>query len=385
MKRLKYIAYYDTLNHRREKRAFVLAATNKIDYLCAALNRIGYGVDIISMSGTYGGKTCPGRQVELNGHNTLRLFSSLGRGCKGKRILAHMWMQLQMFFFLLTKVKRNEAILVYHSLGYARAVMGAKLVKGFKLILEAEEIYQDAAPLSQGLRRAEYRLFEMADAYIFPTELLENKLNKAQKPSVVIYGTYHAELDRKCGFKDGRTHIAYAGTFDPRKGGAAAAVAAAAFLDGRFHLHILGFGSEKDTEELRRMIAETSRKARCGLTFEGLLGGEDYTRFLQSCQIGLSTQNPDAAFNATSFPSKILSYLANGLHVVSIRIPAVERSAVGDIVTYYDTQTPEEIAKAIQCVDLSKPYDPRKRISQLSAQFQSQLQELLKAVAHEER
>ena len=61
----------------------------------------------------------------------------------------------------------------------------------------------------------------------------------------------------------------------------------------------------------------------------------------------MSTQNPAAAFNATSFPSKVLVYLSNGLKVVSIHIPAIAQSAVADNLYFYDVQTPEKIAEAI--------------------------------------
>lgn len=33
MKRIKYIAYYDTIANKDEERGYVLAATNKIDYI----------------------------------------------------------------------------------------------------------------------------------------------------------------------------------------------------------------------------------------------------------------------------------------------------------------------------------------------------------------
>ena len=99
-----------------------------------------------------------------------------------------------------------------------------------------------------------------------------------------------------------------------------------------------------------------------------MLSGEDYIRFIQSCDIGLSTQNPDAAFNATSFPSKILSYMANGLRVVSIRIPAIERSAVGNEVMFYNEQTPE--------VELGGR-DSKAVIEQLDLKFKEELARLI--------
>ena len=104
---------------------------------------------------------------------------------------------------------------------------------------------------------------------------------------------------------------------------------------------------------------------------------EDYIRFIQSCDIGLSTQNPKAAFNSTSFPSKILSYMANGLRVVSIRIPAIETSAVGKYMYYYEEQQPKEIAKAIMSVNMNDDYNGRKIISNLDTEFYKNIAKLL--------
>ena len=125
------------------------------------------------------------------------------------------------------------------------------------------------------------------------------------------------------------------------------------------------------------LVAKISSNDRAKITYDGVLSGKDYIRFLQSCDIGLSTQDPNAAFNGTSFPSKILSYMANGLRVVSIRIPAIETSAVGDMVFYYDEQTPEEIAKAIMNIDFNDNYDSREYIRQLSNQFEKDMKKLL--------
>ena len=148
-----------------------------------------------------------------------------------------------------------------------------------------------------------------------------------------------------------------------------AAVAAGEFLSENYHLHILGQGKEMDKRYLLEKIEEVSKKSKCIITYDGLKSGEEYIRFIQSCDIGLSTQNPNAAFNETSFPSKVLSYLANGLRVVSIRIKALEQSAVNDLLFYYDENSPQAIAEAIKGINLEAVYDSRKCIIELSKGF----------------
>ena len=268
--------------------------------------------------------------------------------------------------------------MVYHSLAYARLLTFFKKRKGFRLVLEVEEIYADVTGREKD-RKTEQQLFALADAYVFPTELLNEKLNAANKPHCIIYGTYQVEEDRHCSFNDGKIHAVYAGTFDPRKG-VLDVVQAARFLDERYHVHIIGFGSKKDTENAVAAVKETAAECTCALTYDGCLSGEDYIRFLQSCQIGLSPQNADAKFNDTSFPSKVLSYLANGLRVVSIQIPSIARSAIGELISFYSESTPKAIAQAILNVDMAKPYDSRAKIETLHEDFVQKIQSLLEAV-----
>ena len=365
---IKYIGFFDFSNARL-KRKYITAATNKMEYIVEAINQAGYDVEIISLSQAEEKKISfyRGETVVKSPHFKVRFFPTVGGSnklIKFLRLLEHYVLLLYTAFFLLSK---DDTVIIYHGMSYYNILCWAKRIKKFKLILEVEEIYQDARDYSEYIKQSELNMFESADAYIFSTELLEQKLNHNHKPFVVIYGTYKVESQFVDKWDDGKIHVVYAGTFDPRKGGASTAVTAAMYLPSNYHLHVLGFGSENEVEDIKMKVNVVNEQAKAVVTYEGLLLGRDYIEFIQRCHIGLSTQNPDAIFNATSFPSKILSYMANGLAVVSVKIDAVTQASIGNDINYYIKQSPEEIANAIMQVDIQK--DCRDVITELNSEF----------------
>ena len=358
MKKIYYLGYYNPESNKDEKRNIVLAATNKMTYIVEAIENAGCAVEVISASQTLDKRSYVEKYIPICEKSHAHLFQTLPWGNKLRRVASILYSRRQYRKYILKNITKDDTIIVYHSVAYADFIAKAKKKIGFKLILEVEEIYADVNGRESD-RVKEYRAFESADAYIFPTELLNEKLNKANKPHAIIYGTYHVEADRNVSFNDDKIHVVYAGTFDPRKGGALGAVASAEFLDNKYHLHVLGFGSDVDKSNLMSEIDRISNLSECKVTFDGLRSGDDYIRFIQSCDIGLSTQNPNAAFNDTSFPSKVLSYMANGLRVVSVDIEAIKRSRISSYVCFYNSQTPQDIAEAIRRVDMNKKYDSK--------------------------
>ena len=373
MKKIFYLGYYNLPDSGTN---FVLAAVNKMNYICEALENNGYNTEIVSASGAVEKKFCKSKKVKLTDKTTLKLFSSLPRLNRIVSVIDRVILKTKLFLYMIKNTNKYSTVMVYHSLGYMSLVKRLKKLKGFKLIIEAEEIYGDVIG-NEKTSQKEYEFFKIADGFIFPTELLSEKVNTEKKPEAIIYGTYHIEKELPKLFSDGKIHCVYAGTFDPRKGGAIASAESAMFLDENYHVHILGFGNEKEKAEMLNTIDSISKKSKAKITYDGLLSGEEYIKFIQSCDIGLSTQNPNGKYNDTSFPSKILSYMANGLRVVSIRIPAIEKSAVGKFMYYYDEQTPENIAKAIKSIDFSEEYDSRKAIGMLDKDFICDLKKML--------
>ena len=359
------------------------AADTKVKYITKVLENLGYNVDLISANNGRSLSMVDGKQIWLSDKIKFVSFKALPYGNLFKRFIRRKFNEWQLKKYLKNNLTSKDIIIIYHSLYYYKLYKWIKRKTGAKIILEVEEIYSDVGKTRFVTRKKEVKSFSYANAYILPTELLDKQINISNKPSIIIYGTYKKE--NKCGqpANDGKIHIVYAGTFDPRKGGAVAAAAAAEFLNGNYHVHILGFGSENDKSQLLATIDKVSNKTDCIVTFDGLKSGDDYIKFIQSCDIGLSTQNPDAAFNGTSFPSKILSYMSNGLRVVSVRIPAIEQSAIGKYMYYYDEQTPEKIADAIISVDMNDDYNGKGILERLNMEFTDNIKQLINGLSNE--
>lgn len=386
MKKVYYLGYYGDPSPQSNRKT-TPAADTKMAYIIESLKKIGYDVEVLSFCADEDRKVFLKKR---NGYKIVRnnipvvFFDNYTSKYRILRVIGRWLSWIKIKKYLKLHCMNNDCnILIYHSLGLLK-VLNFFNKKKKPFILEMEEIYADVME-KRRIRIKEINVAQKAAGYIFPTQLLGEIINPNGKPEVIIYGTYGVEQDRQCNIFNQNLqidsnriiHCVYAGTLDPRKGGAEAAVKATEFLPEDYHVHILGFGTKTDVQNIKKQIEEIAERSKAKISYDGVLSGEEYIRFIQSCDIGLSTQNPNAVFNGTSFPSKILSYMANGVQVVSIRIPVVERSAVGRYIHYYDRQIPEEIAEAIMSVSVFDKYIGRKVISELDIKFSQELEIML--------
>lgn len=384
MKKVYYIGYYSDLNGLQNRKT-APAADTKMNYIIESLNNIGYDVEVISFCEENSRDKIIRKYDEYDinvNNNKIHFFKTYTSKYRIIRVIGRYFTWLSQKKYIQKNCINKECkIIIYHSLALLKLLRFLNR-KNKKYILEMEEIYADVINNNK-IRKKEIKFAKMASGYIFPTKLLDKEINIEKKPSVIIHGTYKVEkmINKKIfDEEEEKIHCVYAGTFDSRKGGCTAAVAAIEYLPSNYHIHILGFGTNEEVEKIKKFIKETEKESKAKVTYDGLLEGEEYINFIQNCQIGLSTQNPDAVFNATSFPSKILSYMSNGLRVVSIRIQAIEESDIGNYVYYYDKQTPQNIANAIKDVDLDDNYDSRKLILKLDKQFLKDIKFILEKI-----
>ena len=373
-----YLGYYNCEQIADEKRVAAPPAMNKMGYVISALSEItGDGAMVVSPSETSAYQYMKGSTQKIHDRVWLRTFDSLHSRNKLLRGIGHFLTKFQTLQYLRRHVKAEDTLVVYHSLVLMDIVRKIKQRNKCQLIIEVEELYSDVRE-DETLRKREIDYLQSADQYIMITELLNREVNLSGKPYVISHGTYRTN-PRYCDkFDDGNIHVVYAGSFNPVKGGALTAIGAAEFLNDHYVLHILGKGSDEATAAVRRKIDETALKTGCRIVFEGYKTGKDFDSFIQSCHIGLSTQQPDGKYNASSFPSKILMYMSNGLPVVSVKIPAVETSRVGEFIYYYEEAAPEKIAQAIRQVPREYGQLIRRKLNELDESFKAELSGLLR-------
>lgn len=372
-----YLGYYNCDQIADEKRIAAPPGMNKMGYVISVLSEIVSGRTMVVTPCVTGlNRYVKGGVHNLNDRISLKTFDSFYSRNKFVRGLGHILTKKQLSRFLLKNIKAEDTVIVYHSLALMRIVKKIKKKKNCNLIIEVEELYSDVKE-DEALRKEEVEYLQIADKYIVITELLNREVNLGNKPRIISHGTYRTVPKYNEKINDGKIHVVYAGSFNPIKGGACSAIEAAEFLDENYVLHILGKGNAIDTEMVTKKIEEVSRKTKCTIMYNGYKTGKDFDSFIQSCHIGLSTQQPDGKYNVSSFPSKILMYMSNGLPVVSVRIPAVESSAVGDCIYYYDIPDPDKIAYTIKSVEINSYINARNRVDDLNNKFVSNMLELL--------
>lgn len=254
-----------------------------------------------------------------------------------------MIMLISVFVFILFHAKSEDTIILYHSIYYDGIVRSLKNVKKYNLIYEVEEIYADVRDNGVGAEKEIIKCEKYADSFIFPTEILNLKINIYNKPYLIIYGAYKPvdciKIPRK------KTIIVYSGTFMPGKG-ASQAIACANELNDNYEIRIIGYGNDNEKKKIMNDIDLIHSK--CKVIFDGMKIGAEYTEYLGQCDIGLCVQPKENLFNTTSFPSKILSYLNCGLKVVTSDLEAVKKSKLAECICFSIDDTPANVVDAIK-------------------------------------
>lgn len=347
-----YVGFYNHQTFFKENRCSFPAATNKINYMLNLLERLDMKVDFFTCNWTMNKKCYPAKTYKISENINIHTLFTISWSNRFFKSISSRIIKIQLFFRLLKDAKKNSTVIVYHSIFYSKLIILLKKIRRFNLILEVEELYQDINNLTFKEILSENEILKLADKFIYVNELMPERIS-SDKPYIVISGDYQIKKrnHQSDKFHDNKTHIVYAGIIDSKKMGAFTVLDIAKILDEKYAFHILGFGNINDIKELNNKINSFNlENPQKRIIYEGLLEGELFNNFLQKCDIGLSCQNPNGKYNDSSFPSKILTYLTNGLEVVTIDLPVVKNSKVNDIVNYYHNLNVQEISNTINCI-----------------------------------
>lgn len=367
--------YYLIHSDNKTNRNVTPSAITKGKYVASALASCSSEVEIVSLA--YPTKDSQDEVYYQVSENVIcHLFKGKYSNNRIIRYLNHKLYDKKIRKYLKQNVKKDDIVVVYHSLANMKLVKYIKKNITDKIVYEVEEIYGDVIN-DEKAKIKELKAFKNASSYIFSNDYLNSIINTKQLPYVTCYGTYEIPTLYKEAFNDNLIHCLYAGTLAQNKG-ALNAINVAKYLPNNYLIHILGFGSEKDIADIKNAVNEVNNSyGTTKVIYEGLKLNEEYLKFIQKCQIGLCTQNIDAAFNTTSFPSKILSYMSNGLEVVGVNIAAIKNSKVGQYIQFYNVPDEKEIANAILNINLNNKTNNVDVVKELDKEFKEDLKDML--------
>lgn len=290
--------------------------------------------------------------------------------------LCALYMLASLFIFVLFNISKNDVVILYHSIYYDPIVRVLKYIKRYKIIYEVEEIYTDVRHQGKNRKLEIYRCRKFADAFIFPTELLDDIVNNGHKPSVIVYGAYKSDSfsQKRRVQKSNKKIIVYSGTLMNGKG-ALQAIDCAQSLDSNFEVRIIGYGSQIEIQQIEKRII--SNRSACSVVFDGMKYGQQYSDYLQQCDIGLCIQPIDNFFNATSFPSKILSYFSHGLAVVATDMEVIKRSKLSQYIFFAEGTSPEQVVSAIHQA-FNYKYDNQAILESLHMEVKKQINDIIR-------
>lgn len=353
---------------------------SKIDYIVDTVKAAGKEVVVVSVAPSCSGRFSGFEKVIDEKETHIYLPSTRSKN-KIIDILYFLKNAMTILMFLLKNVKKNDHVLVYHSLYHRLWIKIYSAIACRKLILQIEDVFSSLTKKARIHKNSEWKLFNKMQRCLCVNDILYNDL--AHVPGrVVSYGSYNLPPQYPVQ-TDGKVRAVYAGVIEQERNAAFLAVQAARYLPEDYEVHILGFGTDENIQALNTAIHEMNRlMGRDVVFFHGKKVGEAYWAFLQGCDVALSTHtyNAETIESANyTFPSKVLTYMANNLPVVAQRLSVLECSAVSDNMAFYDDTRPEAVADAIVAAHNAKGMSCRQTIEALDREFKSAMKALLEA------
>lgn len=374
--KIHYICFYAD-EKSRDKVIHFPSSLPKINYISKTLKELDFEISILSTCSYKPGNKSIGAYYNRNNIKCCYLKScSFIRWQQFATICA--W--LQIMFYICFRVKKNDKILLYHSLFYIIPINLICKIKKINLIIEIEELYYSLFKRSYRLKNKELAFLQKAKSYLLVNDLLKEKIDITTKPYVISYSSYNVITQANPQKFYEQINVVYAGVIEQHRNAAFLAVQAAKLLPEEYIVHILGFGENDDIAALQRQIDEVNDSLGFSkVIFHGALYGEEYADFLSTCHIGINchTYSGDIPESADcTFPSKVFVYLSHDMNVVSLPLRCLEQSTVAQHIYFAQGFSFKDLATVIQQVPKCTPFDGRTIIKNMDRSFKNQINKL---------
>lgn len=377
-----YVGYYDIPRDGQYLRSVSPAAVRKMDYVIRALCELGEDVTVVSpaIPSSPTVKSEMRSQVESVGaHCDLVFAPTLPiRNARLQSInarFARLWLK----YYLCRHVRKNDVVMLYHVPVLAPAITASLKKVGYKFILELEEIYAKVWKMSKTEQKSEETLISLCNGNaIVVSEALKEKVGFDH--ALVSYGSYkvYSGPIHRTAPEDGKIRLVFSGGIEKTRGGAFIALDVIRKLPERYSLTISGSIDTNIKNEFIQMIQQINvEKGYQCVKYVGLLPQEQFDELLLNADIALNLQR-EGEYGGFLFPSKILTYLAYELPVVTTPGESVCKSSLKDILFITSDYKVETIIQTIEAVNFSKQSNYRQTLKEMDAEFKKALRELIR-------
>jgi len=375
-KRVHYIGQYSESISFRNLRVFPSGLT-KMNYILTCLNKCGFEITVFSPAETndnFISHYCS-HVVSINANTDLIYIDTFGCPNIIFKMFSRLWTYFQIVYYLFFCVKRDDIVLVYHTLMYRWPLRIVLCFRKLNLYFEVEEIFSAAWKNSNKSIRNEISYLKGANGYILVNDLMKENFSITE-PTAVCYGSYISNnLSNKA--SDGFIHIVYAGVIEGRGSDVFLAIDILKYLPPKYCLDILGYGTKENISEMCDEIKNiNSLMSRIAAVYHGCLSGEEYYSFLAKSHIGLCSRVLEDRYSDFTFPSKVLVYLGNNLVPVCTPIRSLIKSSIKDNLVFSDSIDSRSLARAILNINVNELCDFSKMIEGLDEQFCFELNRL---------
>ena len=353
------------------------------DYLVRSLKAIEKHVVIVSYSAGIGSSYLSHKTINLDENETIYYLPSLN--CKGnsfKLRISQTFSFIQILLFILTKTKRHDKVVLYHDYGLS---LFTQIVRKFvkrNYIIVLGEFFSAVYDKCEESLRKEIKSIEGAKGYILANSMMINYV-KTINNYCISHGDYTYNSEPRAKKEDNSPiRVVYAGKISVENiNDAFIAAEIARYTNGNFEFHILGYGTEDDINQLKKLVDEiNAEKGKMVVSYDGCLSGQEYDQFLSTCDIGLCTRTLKEPNCNLCFPSKTLVYLTHGLTVVCPNAEFIKKSKIASLITCVEGEmTSENMANALDKMNFENR-DFSKELKIIDSEFKDALERMLNSI-----